>query len=145
VGGVGLEGKDTLPPAVVDAFENASVPTGFGAHCLPGHCYYYVVSLDGQGVETWSTPEQIRAFLGAIGAPEEALLIALSREYSWSGTEKAIGAFRPAEGGVELVVTRIVSYCDPVQVNRFHVLVGPTGGLEVLREEVWDRADGVCI
>jgi hypothetical protein len=145
VGGVGLEAKDTLPPDVLGTFTNAAVESGAGERCLPGNCYYYYVSLGDRGVATWYTVGQVRTFLGPIQTAEEALLIALAEGYSWSAGDKQSGAVRTAPEGFELVVHRLVAFCDPIQVNRYHVLVRTTGTVQVLDEEVMRREFGVCL
>jgi hypothetical protein len=145
VGGAGREEKDTLPPDLLLAFDSVSVQAGFEPHCLPGDCFYYIASLGDGGVDTWTNAAGVVAFLGTIESVEGAALVARANGYRWSGTDKGRGAVRATDDGFELIVERTVSYCTPVQVNRFQVLVTSAGTLSVLREDVVSRDEGACI
>lgn len=146
VTGVGLDAKDTLAPDVRLAFDSVSVlPPGAFTACPPGLCFYYIASLDDDGPHVWSSTAEVVAFLAPVDAPAEAAIVARLSGYHWSVHDKAQGAMRSTAEGFELVVLQIVSFCDPVQVNRFHILVTTAGEVHELAEDVVSKESGVCI
>lgn len=145
LGGGGGAARDTLPPDLLARFDSVSVETGFDQHCLPAHCSYYVASVDASGIHSWNTAAGMATFLGSVDTPEEAALLVLASGYSWSGIDLRVGAVRAVPDGFELVVTRLVSACAPVQVNRFLVWVTAAAAIAVLDEEVWERDNETCI
>ncbi len=61
------------------------------------------------------------------------------------GRREGDGGGPGIRGRLELVVIRMVQFCDPVQTDRYPLRVLPDGTLTELKSEVWRRTDGVCI
>ena len=140
----GTTGRDGVDPALLAAFDAVSPPFGFGTLCLPGDCFYFLASLRDATVEAWGTADDVRTFLGTIGAPEEAALVALAEGYSWQGRLET-GAVRERSGGWDLVALRMVSSCDPVRTDQFLLRISAAGEVVVRDSRVWESVDGVCI
>ncbi len=98
----------------------------------------------GGTIETWNTAQQVRSFFGPIDTREEAIILALAEGYSW-GSEKERAAVRESGAGWELIVIRMIQFCDPVQTDRYLLRVLPDGTLTELKSEIWRRTEGVCI
>ena len=119
----GTQAKNELSQETLAAFEAYTSEEGFGVGCLPGYCYYYIVSVKDAHIKTWSTPEKSKDFLGNISSKEEAILLVLAHGYHWDEQDKNAGAIRSTERDFELIVLDLVKACDPVQTNRYVLLV----------------------
>lgn len=144
IGSGGVRARPEIDPEILAAFDSVTVSAGFAPFCLPGHCFRYIASILGASIETWQTAQQVAVFLGTIDTREEAILLALAHDYHWGAT-KETGAIRAIPQGYELVVLKTVSFCDPVQTDRFILHVLGSGRLEVAKSEVWHKESGVCI
>ncbi len=140
----GIRAREEIDPETLRTFDRFLVTSGFAQGCLPGHCFSYLISIQGTQIRTWTDPTGLAAFLGPIDAPIEALLLARGHDYYWSGELEA-GAIRATGDGYELVVLKLVSACAPVQVNRYLLRVRASGEIRVLRNEVRDKNKEACI
>ncbi|HLG05533.1 MAG TPA: hypothetical protein VI383_05240 [Gemmatimonadales bacterium] len=144
IGRGGTADRNSLDPALVAAFDAAMPSFGFGEGCPPGDCFRYFISLEGNEIRIWSTAEAARAFLGTIDHLVEAALMASAEGYHWRDTRETSGG-RITPDGFELVVLKIVSYCTPVQTDRFVLVVSAIGEIEIVRSQVWTKANEACI
>lgn len=135
--------RSVVPPAVLAQFDATRAENGFDPSCLPGYCYKYFVSLQGSRVDTWTSIEAVRAFLGPIDSRVEAAILAKGHGYFWEST-KETGAIRDVGGGYELVVLDLVKFCEPVEFDRFLVRIGSSGDVRIIKRQVW-RTEGGCI
>lgn len=144
IGSGGMKARSEMEPDLLLAFDATTVPSGFGPGCLPGHCFYYFAALMGTETVTARSAGEVADFLGSIGSPEEAALVAAAHGYHWS-SERETSSVQAAGDGYELVVLRTIEFCDPVRVDRFRLRVSASGDVSVLASEVWEREEGVCI
>lgn len=144
IGSGGAKARSEIDLDLLAAFDATTVPFGFGPGCLPGHCFYYFAALAGAEIVTARLAGEVADFLGAIGSPEEAALVASAHGYHW-GSERETSSVEPVGDGYELVVLQTIEFCDPVRVDRFRLRVSASGDLSVLASEVWEREEGVCI
>jgi len=144
IGSSGSKRKDELDPNIVAVFDTTRPDLAVGLECPPGNCYYYFASITGETVQTWRGPAEFRSFLGAIDGEEDAILLARADNYRW-GSGKETAAIRPVSDGYELVTLKTVSFCDPVQTNRYLLLISSSGILTERDSEVWAREEDVCI
>ena len=135
----GIVPRDAVPAATLAEFDAAQVSTGFDVGCLPGYCFKYVVTLQGNTVRIWNTVPQLVEFMGTINNQVEAAIVAKANGFYWTGEPDA-GAIRDVFDGYELVLLRVIRYCDPFLVNRYVVVVSASGFMRELRSEEWSRS-----
>jgi hypothetical protein len=142
---IGASGsRSELDPEVVAVLDTLHVSSGVGNRCLPAFCFFYVASVRESTIETWTSIGGWIVFFGSIDRPEEAALLAAAHDYYWTG-RKETGAIKADDDGYELVVLKLVGFCDPVQVDRFVLHVSGSGVVTVKDSETWSKEDGVCI
>lgn len=137
IGSAGTE-PDSI---ILDWIDNDS---GFHVECLPEYCAYYIVTFAGDVIDIWDTVDELRTFLGAIDTPEEAILLAFGLGYNW-GHDIASGAIKETADGYELRLLKLVSDCDPIQTDLFHLSISTAGDVTILSQEAWEVLDGWCI
>ena len=114
--------------------------------CLPSYCFKYIASISGDQIETWQTVDELKTFLGSIDSPEKAILLAAANEYSWNNQAgKETGAIRAVADGYELIVTKLVETCDPVQTDRYLLHISSSGEITIKHSEIWRQHFGMCI
>jgi hypothetical protein len=143
IGGGGTISRGEIDPDLLTEFDSVEPSSGFGVHCVPVDCFLFIASLRGRTVEVWQSAEDVRSFLEPIDTQEDAILLVLARGYTWGGAKEA-AAVRTVGARYELVVLRMVSYCTPVQTDRYLLEVTQDGQVIELKSDVWDRSDG-CI
>lgn len=126
-------------------FNNLIAEDGFYISCRPEACYTFIRHQTAGVNELVTTDEELREFLGTIDSKGDALLYALSNDYYWSTNDIENGAIKEACTGYELIVNKIISYCAPLQINRFHLKISPSGEIDILEEEVVFFEEDVCI
>jgi hypothetical protein len=137
--------RHDLGEEVLATLDSVRVFDGFAPSCLPGGCYHYFATVDSAGeVLTWTTAESVRTLFAPIGSFSEAALIARAEGFEWSLPIET-GAVRFVSESWQLVVTKLVRGCDPVQVDRFLLDVNRDGVITELKREVYSREYGVCI
>ena len=115
----GRRGKGELPLDVAAAIERLPKSAGFGAHCLPGWCFDYVVTVSSDGVETLLSAAELRSFLGEIDTRDEAILLAQALGY-YSGTSKEEASIREVADGYELLVWKAIQSSEPCPSEDFY-------------------------
>lgn len=118
-----------------------SPDTGFTPHGHPLGSVYYIAANKGDDNWVIVTLEEAKQFIGELESEQEAALWALVNGYHWT-SEKVNGAIRKVAEGFELIVIQTVRWCDPIQVNRFHILITADGTVEQLGQEVFLREVG---
>lgn len=116
--------------------------TSFGRCGAVDCAAYYAVNRGGVN-STAGSRDELLVFFGTIDAPEEALSLAHADGYHW-GWAKEDGAYRQTDLGFELIVLRVTSSCDPVEIKRYLLRVRRDGSTEVLEHEVKESESG-CI
>lgn len=137
-----LDAEDDL---CQDEFENLKPEFGFAPGCLPASCFLYLKYQAGDQNHLVATKDELLQFLGAINTKEEALLWTRANDYYFRVNDINRGAIKTTKTGFELIVLRTVSYCIPVQTNRYHLLLKPNGDIEVINEEVFSVDENSCV
>ena len=128
-----------------DEFKELQPEFGFAPSCLPGLCYLYLkYQADNQNYLVASKAELLE-FLGTINTKEEALLWTRANGYYFQVDNIEAGAVKTTKTNFELIVLKTVSYCTPVQSNRYHLKIKPNGDIEILKEEVFSRDENSCV
>lgn len=143
IGSGGTRRKDEIASDVRITFDTTTAMAGFAPFCLPGDCFRYFATVLGLTVTTWEDAQRASELLGTIDTSTEAALLALANGYHW-GPTKEEGAMRPVADGYELVVLKTVSYCHPVQTDRFLLRIPVSDPITILKSEIWHAERG-CI
>ncbi|HEX9691826.1 MAG TPA: hypothetical protein VGA22_06995 [Gemmatimonadales bacterium] len=144
LGGAGTKTRDQLDSATLATFDSTIPPTGSSHRCLPGDCFFYVAAIRNDSIWSYSTPDELLTFLGPLGTIEEAALLVTFHDFDLGGDLDESG-YRAAADGWELLVLKLVAYCDPIQTDRFLLHVSSSGVVTERSREVWRQSFGVCI
>jgi hypothetical protein len=132
---IGVRCATATDPAACNAEVEASSET-FGR---------FLVTVDGDTIARHATEGEVLALLGPIDTANEALLRAWNAGYDVGCGDLQRYAVRAVEGGYEVVATRMVSACDPVEVHRYLLFVATEGTVTILQEETLSSESGLCI
>jgi hypothetical protein len=145
LGSGGTRTFNQLAESVQTALRNTTPNSGFSSGCLPAHCFLVIVAVDQAGtVSVVQTRDALLAFLGTLETVEEAALVVRSYNLHWDARNINTG-YRAVDGGWEFLTTQLVRDCQPVQTDRVHVLVRPSGALKELGREVLSRLENACV
>lgn len=132
-------------PMCKNEFKELQPEIGFAPGCLPGLCYLYLKYQVDSQKHLVDSKDKLLEFLGAINTKEEALLWARANNYYFQVESIDAGAIKATGSNFELIVLKTVSYCTPVQSNRYHLKIKPNGDIEILKEEVFSRDENSCV
>jgi hypothetical protein len=96
-------------------------------------------------VEVVDDEARLRELLGPVDDWGDAVLMARLKGYSVGCGDVDEGGWREVEGGFEVLATRHVSICSPVEVRRYQLLVREDGQIEELADERADYDRFTCI
>jgi hypothetical protein len=130
--------------AALDNFSLWQASTeGFGHDCLPALCWQYVAVVDGEQIQQWTRPSEIKTFLGAIDTLADAVLL------MEAASVIRVELIKPAASGYSVVVTRDDTGDDPkcelISLNIYRELlrITHTGQISVVARKLTDRFCGV--
>ncbi|WP_037320892.1 hypothetical protein [Salegentibacter sp. Hel_I_6] len=126
-------------------FNNLIADDGFVISCLPAGCYTFIREQTDGVNQLITTDEELLEFLGNIDSKGDALLLALANDYYWSINDIENGAIKEACSGYELIASKIVSSCAPLQIDRFLLRITPSGQIIILDQEVIEFGENLCI
>lgn len=126
-----------------DALVSKDEGFGFGSASMT-YFYYLKYQTESENVLV-TTYNGLLNFLGEIDSEGDALLLAVANGYSFNTSNKQGGAIRQTKNGYEVLATRLVSACSPVQTNRYHLKITTEGEVIILDEEVLDIMENGCI
>ena len=132
-------------PNCINEFENLIADDGFVISCLPAGCYTFIRQQTDGVNQLITTDEELLQFLGDIDSKGDALLLAFANDYYWNPNNIANGAIKDVCDGYELVVSKIVSSCSPLQIDRFSLKITPSGEIIILDQEVIEFDQNACI
>ncbi|WP_437311280.1 hypothetical protein [Sorangium sp. So ce388] len=136
----------TDPAACAVKIATVSSTEGF----MLGECLQYcprhvLIANAGDDVDVLRSKEEVKAWLGRVDSPEEAVLVAALEGYEVACDGSAPGGVRPADDGYEVLATRVTSLCAPVETTRYVLRVGADGHLGEVASEVISSRAGACI
>jgi len=141
----GILCENAEKPLCEEKFKELNPDFGFAPGCLPGLCYFYLKYQADTQNHLVASKDQLLEFLGPINTKEEALLWTRANDYHFQVDNIDAGAIKATDSNFELIVLKTVSYCTPVQSNRYHLKVKPNGDIEVLKEEVFSVDENSCV
>lgn len=118
---------------------------GFHIECRPACCGYYIISQVSNSNQIFETPDGVKLFLGNIDSNSDALFLAFSQGYNFKNNSKEVSAIKESENGYQMISTKIVNYCNPVQIDRFLLEINQNGNIKILKQELLSKEDGLCI
>lgn len=117
----------------------------FHPGCLPGYCDFYLVTRQGDNIQTWVGLEELAEWLGPIDEPGDALLWVFANGYGFrEGDAKTSGIKRLNESTFYVIATRMVRDCMPVQTDKFLLEVHRSGRIKILSQAMLHQSQG-CI
>ncbi|WP_300441754.1 hypothetical protein [Christiangramia sp.] len=118
---------------------------GFVISCLPAGCYTFIREQTDGVNQLITTDEKLLEFLGTIDSKGDALLLAMANDYYWNRNDVENGAIRDICNGYELIVSKIVSFCAPLQIERFRLKITPSAEIIILDQEIIEFGEDLCI
>ncbi|WP_438011081.1 ferritin-like domain-containing protein [Sorangium sp. So ce321] len=136
----------TAPTACAAKIAASSSTEGFRLGECVQICPRHVLIVNaGDDVDVLRSKEEVKAWLGRVDSPEEAVLVAALEGYEVACGGSAPGGVRPADEGYEVLATRFTSLCAPVETTQYVLRVGADGHLGEVASEVIRSSAGVCI
>lgn len=99
----------------------------------------------GNDVKPLGSKEEVKAWLGRVDSPTEAVLIAALEGYDVPCGEGVPGGVRRVDRGYEVLATRLTSLCAPVETTLYVLHVSEDGSVGELASEVIRSTAGACI
>ncbi len=127
--------------SALDALKPAS---GFGKACLQLCSELYLATTTGDAVGSVTTLEALKAFLGTIDTPQEAVLMVAAQPFDLSCTDKARGAVRKTETGFEVVASTGFACGEGTAVTQHVLAVGSDGSVSEVSSAVLERGKAGC-
>ncbi|MCA9624228.1 MAG: ferritin-like domain-containing protein [Myxococcales bacterium] len=106
---------------------------------------YYLVVNRGDAVEVVEDAERMRAFLGEIDSPSEAVTAARLADYTVGCGDAEVGGVKQVVDTFHVIGTRFTQSCDPVEQSRVELEVDREGRVIELQREVISSESGACI
>ncbi|TKC90568.1 ferritin-like domain-containing protein [Polyangium fumosum] len=103
-----------------------------------------VVTTAGDEVRRWVGVPEIRALLGPIDTPDEALLLVESMGYDLTCDNAERTSVRAAPDGFIVTATKITRDCAPIITTRYTLRIWRSGEIQEVRTEEIER-DSACI
>lgn len=135
--------RTKLSPTTQAALDNFSLwqdsTEGFGHDCLPALCWQYVVTVDGEQIQQWTKPSEIKRFLGAIDTLADAVLLVEATGVI------SLELIIPTADGYSVVVRRDGAgddaNCQLISLNIYRELrqITYTGQISVVARKLIDR------
>ncbi|WP_043711964.1 ferritin-like domain-containing protein [Corallococcus macrosporus] len=133
------------PVACNAELESLSSEEGFRSRCDLDCQAYYLVTTRGDAVEAHTSQEALRAFLGDIDAPQEALLQVFAEGYSLSCTALEKGAVKAnADGTFNVVATKGFACGEGSNLTQYLLEVTPSGEVRVRESHILERGTKGC-
>ena len=125
-------------------FKALSPMSGFAATCLQICQDYHLATTRGDEVKAVSSLEELKAFLGPIDTPQEALLIAFANGYDLRCDQADRGSAKSSGTGWEVIGTKGIACGPGTAVTRHFLSVTREGALTETRSEVIERGADNC-
>jgi hypothetical protein len=129
----------------IQEWEQVNSGNGFFQSCLPGCCHHYFVSKIDDQIQIYSDTESVISFLQPIDSHSDALMIAFTQGYYFRTGDSTVGGIRELEDKYQLIVLKLIGYCDPIQTNKYLLEINSTGEIKILETDIYDQAFGACI
>lgn len=129
----------------LSAFLSILPENGFRSGCHPASCFYFIRYQENSENHLVDTDEKLLDFLGDIDTKSEALLWVFAHEYYFEANNVNAGGIKQVSDGFELIMLKTVSYCTPVQSNRFHLNINKNGEITIVKEEVYSVEENACV
>ncbi|MDP2273358.1 MAG: ferritin-like domain-containing protein [Archangium sp.] len=130
--------------ACQSSFTALSPMSGFASACLQICQDYHLATTRGDEVKAIASLEELKAFLGPIDTPQEALFIAFAQGYNLSCEQPDRGSAKSVGTGWEVIGTRGIACGAGTAVTRHFLSVTREGELTETRAEIIERGAANC-
>jgi hypothetical protein len=138
----GATDKAACEAAVAEAAPRQGFPLGeCGSFCE----HHILIVNKGDDVTVIDTPEGVRAWLGPVDTPSDAMIAAALAGYNIGCSNPDTSGFKAVGGGYEVLATQTTSDCTPYERTLYVVSVGADGAVRELESEVIVSEDGGCV
>ena len=125
-------------------FTALSPMSGFAAACLQICQDYHLATTRGDEVKAIASLEELKAFLGPIDTPQEALFIAFANGYNLSCDQADRGSAKSVGTGWEVIGTKGIACGAGSAVTRHFLTVTREAELSETRAEIIERGAPNC-
>lgn len=126
------------------SFTALSPMSGFAAACFQICQDYHLATTRGDEVKAVASLEALKAFLGPIDTPQEALFIAFANGYDLSCEQPARGSAKSVGTGWDVIGTKGIACGAGTAVTRHFLKVTREGELTETRAEIIERGADNC-
>jgi len=137
-------GGASNPAACTSALDALKPSSGFGKSCSQICEELYLATTNGDDVASVTTLEALKAFLGTIDTPQEAVLLVAAQPFDLSCVDKSRGAVRKTEKGFEVVASRGFACGEGTAVTQHVLEVGSDGSLNEVSQAILERGKAGC-
>lgn len=92
--------------------------------------YYYIKSNQRDYNKVWESVDELKTFLGTIDSEGDALLLAAANGYFFAKDDRYMSGIRKKDDGYDVIGLKIVSTCEPYQINKFLLQIDRNGNIE---------------
>ncbi|AUX38731.1 ferritin [Sorangium cellulosum] len=113
--------------------------------CGPFCDHHILIVNKGDEVTVIDTPDGVRAWLGPVDTPADAVLAASIAGYNIGCGSRDTAGVKAAGDGYEVLATQTTSDCTPYERTLYVLSVGADGAVRELESEVIESEDGGCV
>ena len=92
--------------------------------------YYYLKSNQRDYNKVWESVDDLKTFLGTIDSEGDALLLAAANGYFFVTDDRHMSGIRKNKDGYDVIGLKIVSTCEPYQINKFLLQIDKNGNVD---------------
>ncbi|XXX73154.1 ferritin-like domain-containing protein [Sorangium sp. So ce134] len=133
-------------PACEEKIAAAASSKGFRlGDCVDSCPDHLLIVNTGDEVTALDTRDAVKAWLGPVDTPADAVLAASLAGYTVRCSKPDEGGVRPAGDAYEVLATRYTEICDPIERTLYVLAVGAGGDVQELESEVIESQSGACV
>ena len=107
--------------------------------------YYYLKSNERDYNKVWNSVEDLKAFLGTIDSEGDALLLAAANGYFFVKDDRYLSGIRKSKNGYDVIGLKIVSTCEPFQINKFLLQIDKNGNIDAKDDAIFVDDQKKCV
>ncbi|WP_433932354.1 ferritin-like domain-containing protein [Sorangium cellulosum] len=138
----GATNRAACEMAVAEATPRQGFPLG---ECGPFCNHHILIVNKGDDVTVIDTLDGVRAWLGPVDTPADAVIAAVTAGYNVGCDSPDTGGVKVVGGGYEVLATQTTSDCTPYERTLYVLSVGADGAVQELESEVIESHDNGCV
>ncbi len=104
-----------------------------------------IITTASDTIETYETREEVLAFLGEIDSEADAVTLVWWEGFDVGCGDLERGAVKKVSGGYEVIATRMVKDCDPIEVRQYLLRVTTGGTVTILEDQQYSYERNTCV